>query len=369
MASPIEPGANFRLDPERELATLEEALLPVSGRIVVLHGAPGSGKSSLAYLFVQRLGSRFPGGVEVVVGSQGEPLGRLAKLDPEQRTLLVIDEADLVPIDEIGDLVGRCKRDRPQTSVLMISNTPIVASPDTLLIEMPPLTATEMIDFLRARSPVSEERLEALVPLLEGNAAAAELASRRLAAGVPMERIVEWFESGKFETARDPAGLPLAQGSPERKRLDLAISEVSEELIRELAAHPELLYDLDPRKFEELIAELYLRRGFEATLTPASGDEGADVYVVSRNDLGRELWVVQAKRNAPQRKVEAGVVRELLGTVCAKNASAGVLITTSFFQPGAQKLERDLEYRLSLKDYLDLQQLLRGTPFRRPNAR
>lgn len=362
MSSPIEPGANFRLDPERELATLEETFLSTSGRVVVLHGAPGSGKSSLAYLFVQRLGAQFSGGVEVVVGLLDGLMSHLAQLDPEQKALLVIDEADRVPIDEIRSLICRCRRELPLASILMVSNIPIVASPDTLLIEMPPLTATEMIAFLRDHSPVSEQRLEALVPLLEGNAEAAELASRRLAAGVPMERILEWFESGKFETARDPSGYPLVQGSPERKRLDLAISEISEELIRRLAGQPELLYDLDPRKFEELIAELYLRRGFEAALTPASGDEGADVYVVSHNDLGRELWVVQAKRHAPQRKIEAGIVRELLGTVSAKNASAGVLITTSFFQPGAKRLERDLEYRLNLKDYLDLQQLLRGTP-------
>jgi restriction system protein len=94
-------------------------------------------------------------------------------------------------------------------------------------------------------------------------------------------------------------------------------------------------------------------------LTPASGDEGVDIYVVSRNDLGRALWVVQAKRYAAENRIGAGIVRELYGTVMAKDASAGILITTSFFQPGAVKLEREFEYRLSLKNYLDLQELLR----------
>lgn len=229
------------------------------------------------------------------------------------------------------------------------------------LVEMPPLQAEQILNLLRSQALITEERLDALVPLLAGNAEAVELASRRIASGVPMEQIVEWFESGRFAPARDAGGGPLDEDSPERKRLVSAVSEVSDELIRELSARPDLLYRLDPRKFEQLVAELYRRQGFEATLTPASGDEGADVYVVGHNDLGRTLWVVQAKRNAPERKIEAGVVRELLGTVTAKNASAGILITTSFFQPGAEKLEREFRYRLSLKDYLALQDLLRGT--------
>ena len=33
-------------------------------------------------------------------------------------------------------------------------------------------------------------------------------------------------------------------------------------------------------------------------ITPASGDEGVDVYVVRNDDPGRTLWVVQAKRYA-----------------------------------------------------------------------
>ena len=53
----------------------------------------------------------------------------------------------------------------------------------------------------------------------------------------------------------------------------------------------------------------------------------------------------------------------------AKEASAGVLVTTSFFQPGAERLERRFKYRLSLKDYLDLQELLRMPARSKGNAR
>jgi restriction system protein len=360
MAEFPESAANFRPDRAQELRALNEVLLSEPGRIAMVHGAPGSGKSALAQRFMKLHHERFPGGQILVSAIPLELGASLPQFPRDERSLLVVDEADRVSIDELMEIVRRARTDWPLTSLLMTSNTPILLSPDTFLIEMPPLSAEQVIARLAIDTEISADRLDALIPLLAGNAEAVELASRRLASGVPLERIVEWFESGKFASARDASGQPLSESSQERKRLDLAISEISDELIRELGARPELLYQLDPRKFEQLIAELYRRKGFEATLTPASGDEGADVYVVSRNDLGRALWVVQAKRNAPDRKIKAGVVRELLGTVMAKEASAGILITTSFFQPGAKDLERRFKYRLNLKDYLDLQELLRG---------
>lgn len=137
-------------------------------------------------------------------------------------------------------------------------------------------------------------------------------------------------------------------------------------MIAHLAAHPELLYELSSRRFEELVAELYSGAGFAVELTPASGDGGVDVYAVRRDDLGSTLTVVQAKRYKPELKVEASVVRELFGTVHLTNASAGVLITTSSFQPGAQRLAEQHEWRLSLRDYARLQQMLKGSSAQAP---
>lgn len=79
------------------------------------------------------------------------------------------------------------------------------------------------------------------------------------------------------------------------------------------------------------MAELYRRRGFNATLTPASGDAGVDVFVARHDELGSSLSVIQCKRFAPDRKVGVGLVRELQGTLLGAGATAGVLLTTSFF--------------------------------------
>jgi restriction system protein len=141
----------------------------------------------------------------------------------------------------------------------------------------------------------------------------------------------------------EPDGSPLKEGSPERRELQLEIAEISEELIAMLAAEPELLYELSPRRFEELVAELYKRRGFETHLTPSSRDRGIDLYVVRHDELGMSLSVVQCKRYRAGTKVGPALVRELQGAMVGAGASAGVLLTTSFFTRGARAVEREFQ--------------------------
>jgi len=63
-------------------------------------------------------------------------------------------------------------------------------------------------------------------------------------------------------------------------RNDLVV--VNEELLDYLRRHPELLYELHPRRFEEVIAAIWSSLGYEVTLTPRSRDGGKDLYAVQR---------------------------------------------------------------------------------------
>lgn len=179
-------------------------------------------------------------------------------------------------------------------------------------------------------------------------------ALRALAGRLTVER-----DAGEPQTTLlGPHGEPLAADAPERRELDVRVAAISEELIAYLAGHPELLYQLAPRKFEELVAELYARRGFDVTLTPPTGDGGVDVYVARHDELGTSLSVVQCKRYAARHKVGVALVRELQGTILATGASAGILLTTSFFTAGARAVEKRFQYQLSLQDYFALRRLL-----------
>lgn len=48
--------------------------------------------------------------------------------------------------------------------------------------------------------------------------------------------------------------------------------EVNAELIKYLALHPHKIYDLNPHKFEEVVAELIRNLGYDVILTPKTRD-------------------------------------------------------------------------------------------------
>src|SRR5215467_14325759 len=67
------------------------------------------------------------------------------------------------------------------------------------------------------------------------------------------------------------------------------------EIIDLLNRDPALAFQLDPRKWEEMIAGAYDRAGYdEVTLTPRSGDGGRDVIAVKRG-IGMVRVIDQVK--------------------------------------------------------------------------
>lgn len=118
-----------------------------------------------------------------------------------------------------------------------------------------------------------------------------------------------------FPVLYDASGQPLSGG------IVTACQSVNDELIRYLAAHPESLRDLDPRRFEKLVAELFQRQAFEVTLTPRTRDGGKDVYAVKNDQFGSILYLIECKRYAAKNRVGVEAVRGLYGTVAAEKAT------------------------------------------------
>lgn len=114
----------------------------------------------------------------------------------------------------------------------------------------------------------------------------------------------------------------------------VAVLPVWEEIVKLIEKDPEVIFQIDPRKWEEIIAASYEKHGFdEVILTPRSGDFGRDVIATKKG-----FWSVRViesvKRFNPNHLVPADDVRALLGILASdRNASKGVISTTSDFAP------------------------------------
>lgn len=140
----------------------------------------------------------------------------------------------------------------------------------------------------------------------------------------------------------------------------LELLNVNEELIKYLAKHPEKLYELTSRKFEELVADIFRNQGFEVILTPKTRDGGIDIQAVSKNSLGTMLYLIECKRYQSSCKVGVELVRELYGVKNSERATMAFLVTTSSFTKPALDFASPLQYELSLRDYEALKEWLKN---------
>ena len=145
-----------------------------------------------------------------------------------------------------------------------------------------------------------------------------------------------------------------AIATAETSHLKVELVDITEELIRYLASHPQKLYEVEPEKFEDLVAAIFRDRGYEVIQTPRSRDGGRDLIAFYKEPFGRILTLIECKRFAQHRRIGPALVRQLYGVVERERASHGILATTTFFTSGAQKLELELQHRLSLRDYNDV---------------
>ncbi len=138
------------------------------------------------------------------------------------------------------------------------------------------------------------------------------------------------------------------EGAPDES---LVVTDITAELKRYFRDHPEKLYDLSPRKFEELIASILEDLGFDVQLTQATRDGGSDIIAYIRNAVCEYLTLVECKKYDPKRKVGVGIIREVTGVHHLKRAAKSIIVTTSYFSADAVKEARAFEHQLELKDY------------------
>jgi restriction endonuclease Mrr len=131
----------------------------------------------------------------------------------------------------------------------------------------------------------------------------------------------------------------------------IVISQIDDEIKKFFKKYPQKLYDINPRKFEELIASIMEDMGFNVELTQATRDGGRDIIASIKNAVTDFLAYIECKRYSPESKIGVGIIREVTGVHYLDNPSKSIIVTTSFFTKDAQEEAKRIENQLDLKDF------------------
>lgn len=337
MFEPLEKPPYYLFCRKKELESLDRAFFKDKAKVVGVTGTTGVGKTALTLEFVRQHKYKFLGGVYHFPRISIDILKPCLEFIHESNRpiLLIIEEIGVLSDTSIRYLLSVILNRRPSARILFTSQRSISVSVDNLVdktIELG-LEASKIMEHLQRRADGFKLNID------DSSFISTEPFARPGIIG--------------------PDGHPLIKNSKLYRQVVTEISEVNELIIR-LSQNPELLYELSPRKFEEVIAEILHRKGYEVSITPLSKDGGKDICVASRNTLGSFLYIVQCKKYAPNRPVGVELVRELYGIVQVEKATAGIIATTSYFTKGAKDLRDKLLYQISLKDYIGVQEWLKS---------
>jgi restriction system protein len=354
-----------------ELDVIREAFTRGAKGVTVV-GAPGIGKTSLAHVFAKRHEGEFPGGVfsgaPMWADSSAELLKRLLNGRKRGAALLVLNDADALDDRELEVLRSVVAADL-RLRLILTSRRELSLGNDYMTIRLGGLDRGELHELFELRSAVARGRfapelVERLFSIGGGNPAFASFALGVVQSG----QVRTWDEL--FSRLREfaipgilgPDGRPATRESPVFRQVVVDITSANELVIELLKKQPDLAWSLPPRKFEEIVAEILNKQGYDVELTPASGDGGFDIYAARKEGLGRFLYLVECKRYRPPNKVGVEIVRSLHGVIQAKRATAGAIVTTSYFTAGAKEYQQELQYQLHLHDYLVLQHWISEFP-------
>lgn len=144
-----------------------------------------------------------------------------------------------------------------------------------------------------------------------------------------------------------------------QEEYNLVQKSIEDCLLSDFRTNPETIQELTPREFEEFVAYLYARKGFDVSLTPESKDGGKDIVAKYRMPTGENLiYYIECKHYNPKNPVGVAIVRAFAGAMVNEHVHVGVLVTTSRFTKDAREEVRTKKQPIELKDMNDIINLL-----------
>lgn len=124
-----------------------------------------------------------------------------------------------------------------------------------------------------------------------------------------------------------------------------------QKVVRETFSRSETLLQMGSREFEQLIAEIWRRFGYQVELTKATRDGGWDVIAVKQSAEMASRILIECKRYDFHNPVGVSIVRELYGVKSHQKATKAILATTSHLTADASEFISDHLWELEAKDH------------------
>ena len=113
-----------------------------------------------------------------------------------------------------------------------------------------------------------------------------------------------------------------------------------------------MIRNMNPREFEEFIAELYKKLGYRVELTSETSDGGKDVILY---DTKRKKKIyVECKHYAKNNLVGREICQKLLGAMYADKIDEGIIVTTGGFHRNALMIQN----KVNNLEFVDMKKIL-----------
>lgn len=329
---------------------------------IVICGPPGVGKTALLKQFLSSAQLQQPPLALTTHFRPDETLAEIYKRtdkfykDQNPPEIVAIDDADTFDERQLNIITSRVLNFKAVRALIFVTRRhPDFSRAD--ILQLKPLSMVDAQNILR-------NLLGNDFPSVEIHRAASVAAGSPLALGQIAELVsgrdlfkVDKLLRGQIYDLNEQFILPELKLITEVKP---KIMLASNSLVERLQQHPDAIYEISPRKFEELVADLLTDLGYEVELTPTTHDGGMDILARMTTHHGKILCLVEAKRHSAHRPVGVELVRQLYGTLIDADASSAMMVTTSNFTSGAKVFQQRHKYKLALKDYANVVQWING---------
>lgn len=192
-----------------------------------------------------------------------------------------------------------------------------------------------------------------------------------------VKEYINAFEKINALTQLSPAELKMAFDVPNLAAVDYDLlieeseaesvvvvdeSKKLQQIITDIYKDGSHLYKLQPREFEELIAELLLQQGYKVELTKQTRDNGYDILAILHLGYGHTplKFLVECKRYSQHRGVGIEIVRSFKEVIDTEKANRGIIVTSSYFTSEAIKKKEQIPYVLDYRDKDDVMDWVRN---------